>query len=212
MAIIDDYALIPAAQTDYTIDLFISYKRDLQIEYWMTRVIGLIDRELSQALGGSCTVFFDRQSIPPGTRWPAMLQRAVQASRCLFAFWSPEYFTASEWCVTEWQSFKERETQLKLSDGWITYPVRRDRGPFPDPFKGIQCPDLSDYSSTLPVFWQLPPALVLETRLREMIADLAERVARAPAYQPGFPFVPTPPYAPPPYQPRFAGTQLGSAA
>jgi hypothetical protein len=212
MAIIDDYALIPPDASDYSIDLFISYKRDPQIEYWMGRVVELVDRELAQALGGACTIFFDKQSIPPGTRWPAMLRRALQASRCIFGFWSPAYFTASEWCVTEWQTFKAREAQLELSDGWLTYPVRRDRGPFPQDFRQIQCPDLSPYSSTLPAFWQTPDALGLEQRLREMTEGLAERVARAPEYRPAFPFVPTKPYPRPPYQPRFTGAQLGSAA
>lgn len=83
MAIIYDYALIPLNAADYTIDLFISYKRDPQIEPWMSRVVELVDRELAQALGGTCTTFFDQESIPVGTRWPVMLQRAIQASRCV---------------------------------------------------------------------------------------------------------------------------------
>jgi hypothetical protein len=137
-----------------------------------------------------------------------MLQRALQASRCLMAFWSPSYFTASEWCVTEWQSFKAREANLNLSDGWITYPVRRDRGPFPNEFSQIQCPDLSAYSSTLSAFWQTLDALALELQLRNMIGDLANRISAAPPYQPTFPFQPSSPYPKPAYQPRF----LGSAA
>lgn len=140
-----------------------------------------------------------------------MLQRALQASRCMLAFWSPAYFTASEWCVTEWHTFKERESRLGLSDGWITLPVRRDRGPFPPGFTQIQCPDFSRFSSTLPAFWQTSAALDLEIALRETVDDLADRISRAPAYQNGFPFQPTAPYPRPAYQPRYLGTRAGAA-
>ncbi len=206
MAILSDYAAIPVNPADYAIDLFVSYKRDPQIEYWMSRVVSIIDRELSMALGGSCDIFFDRSSIPPGSNWQTMLQNATQASRCVFGFWSPAYFTASEWCVTEWQSFKQREQFLGLQDGWITFPVRRDIGPFPSQFSSIQCVDLSKHSSVLPAFWNTERALQLEDALRLLIGDLAERIKRAPPFQPAFPFTLAKPFPRPAYQPRFSGT------
>jgi hypothetical protein len=206
MAIVTSYDAIPDVLSDYVFDVFVSYKRDPQIEDWMNRTLQIVDRELSQAMGGSCTIFFDRATIPVGANWQDVLRRGVRASRCVFAFWSPAYFTASEWCPTEWHSFKEREAQLGLQDGWISFPVRRDRGPLPDAFSTIQLPDLSRYSSSMPAFWNSERAVDLEDALKDLIDALASRVARAPQFQPEFPFSLRPPYPRPPYQPRFSGT------
>jgi hypothetical protein len=210
MAILSDYAAIPLNPSDYVIDVFVSYKRDPQGERWMNEVVKIIDRELSMALGGSCVMFFDRASIPAGANWQTILRKAIQSSRCALAFWSPAYFTASEWCVTEWQSFKQREEALKLQDGWITYPVRRDIGPFPPEFGKIQCPDLSSYCSTMPAFWKTKRAVLLEDELRRLINDLANRISQAPPFQPTFPFTPSKPFPRPAYQPRFAGTAVAA--
>jgi hypothetical protein len=204
MAILNDYAAFPDDPPDYVVDLFISYKRDPQIEYWMSRVVEIIDRELTNELGGPCTIFFDRASIPPGSNWKTTLQRGLQGSRCMMGFWSPSYFTASEWCVTEWQTFKAREVKLELPDGGLTLPVRRDKGPLPVQFSAIQLPDLSSYSSTLPAFWDTGRALLLEDQLKLLIVHLANRITHAPEFD-EFPFLVAQPYPKPPYQPRFGG-------
>jgi hypothetical protein len=68
---------------------------------------------LTQELGGrDATMFVDETSIEMGAHWPAKIQQALQRSRCMVCVSSPQYFQ-SDWCFSEWSSFREREKQLR---------------------------------------------------------------------------------------------------
>lgn len=96
--------------SDYTFDIFISYKRDKWgvFDEWLNiHFIPLFMSHVSQAITAHSNrlplpVFFDQakitddlrrlDGIEPGEEWRKALENAIKVSRCVVALWSPEYF------------------------------------------------------------------------------------------------------------------------
>jgi hypothetical protein len=192
---------------DYDFELFVSYKRDRRIGGWMSKVVDILGYHLEQHFT-ICKprIFFDVNSIEEGSLWPEELQQAVMGSRCMLCFWSADYFYGSDWCISEWRSFVEREGTLNLKPGSLIYPVIRNDGQsLPDNVKLYQANNLSDYARTVEAFWATPKAAELEDHLERIAVKLAARMNAAPSFDANFPIVKAKPLARPVFLPRLGG-------
>ena len=115
---------------DYQHNVFISYKRDPIQDAWLRdHFVRLFSAAVREEIAGACGrlpagIFFDQavisdenrqfdlNGIDPGQQWRDALADALKSSRCLVALWSPLYFF-SEWCKTEWTTFRKRSDQLR---------------------------------------------------------------------------------------------------
>jgi hypothetical protein len=107
---------------------------------------------------------------------------------------SPSYFR-SAWCLSEWESFAERE---RLSDvAGLRVPVRHHDGEhYPDDARQIQMRDLSPFTSLTPSFYiNHPRAGEFDDRVKELCADVAAALTRAPDYRDDWPVVEATPVA-----------------
>lgn len=186
-----------AAPADYEFDVFFSYKRHSLTLEWTRSVHKRLQFWLTQELGGrEAELFVDEETIETGDRWPDRLREGLQKSRCMVCVWSPAYFH-SDWCVSEWKSFLEREKLLSLGSHGLIAPIRfHDGEHFPPEAQAVQWTDVEAYASTLPAFWASQRALELEDRLKELAASVAEIVKRAPPFQ-EWPVIDSKGFAPP---------------
>lgn len=178
------------AATDYKYDVFFSYRHDKLILDWTVEVVQRLGFWLTQELAGQKSrIFFDRDSIEVGDRWPDKLRAGLQSSKCIICIWSPSYFQ-SHWCVSEWQSFLERERKLGLESHGLIAPVRFHDGEyFPPEAEKVQWADFADYTATLPAFWQSQRAVEFEQVLKKFAGSVAGLVRRAPPFQADWPIV-----------------------
>src|ERR1035438_888841 len=94
---------------DYQYDVFFSYRNHPLTSDWIARVVERLNFWLTEELGGQpARIFFDREGIRVGDRWPDTIREALKTSKCMVGLWSPSYFQ-SHWCVSEWRSFLARE-------------------------------------------------------------------------------------------------------
>ena len=157
---------------------------------WLVEVEKRLAYWLTQELGGEkARIFFDKESIDIGDKWPAKLKDGLKKSKCMVGIWSPEYFR-SKWCVSEWKSFQARDTILGNSTFTLVLPIRFHDGDwYPDEAKEIQSIDLRSYTSTLSAFWQTSKAVELDEKLREFAENVAKAVINAPEYNPDWPVI-----------------------
>ena len=128
-------------------------------------------------------MFVDEDSIDTGERWPESLKDGLRLSRCMVSVWSASYFN-SDWCMSEWKSFREREDRLRLRSHGLIAPMRFGDGEFfPEEARTVQWMDVAPYTSLLPAFWTSHRALELEDRLKELAKDVAKIVNSAPPFQ-----------------------------
>ena len=174
---------------DYEYDIFFSYKRHDESLDWTRRVAGKLRYWVSQELNREVRMFVDEDDILTGQKWPRRLQEALQRSSCMICVWSPMYFQ-SDWCFSEWRSFREREKLLELQAHDLIAPLKYHDGEhFPDEARNVQWTDVSSLNSTLPAFWSSARALELEDRLKAFSATVAGMVRSAPAYRADWPVV-----------------------
>jgi len=175
---------------DYEYDVFLSYRRDRLVLEWIVEVEQRLKFWLSQELGGNeARIFVDQDCIEIGDRWPDRLRAAVRSSRCMVGIWSPRYFQ-SAWCISEWQSFRAREQRLGLDIYGLIAPVRfHDGEHFPQEAADVQCADFSEYTSTIPAFWQSQRAVEFEGPLRAFARSVATIIRRTPPFQADWPVV-----------------------
>ena len=123
-------------------------------------------------------------------RWQEKLSSALKQSRCIICLWSPLYFQ-SKYCVSEWRTFLEREMQAHAE---LVMPASYfDGESFPPTAKTRQFLDFSEFTSTMPKFWDTELAVRFENeRLRRFAHDLAEMIRKAPPYSDTFPLVEAP--------------------
>jgi TIR domain len=144
---------------------------------------------LSEEINRDAELFIDEDNIETGDRWPEKLREALKGSRCMVCLWSPSYFR-SNWCVSEWKSFLEREKRLKLISHGLILPLRfHDGEHFPEEARAIQWTDVAPYASTLPAFWASLRALELEDRLKEFVVAVAKILTKAPPFERDWPIV-----------------------
>jgi hypothetical protein len=181
---------MPNPEPDYEYEVFFSYKRHPQSLEWTRQVTAKLRFFLSQELNlNEVRMFVDEEEIAPGEKWPLRLQSALRRSKCLVCVWSPMYFQ-SDWCNSEWQSFRERERLLGLGEFGLIAPLKYHDGEhFPAEARAVQWTDISPWTSTVPAFWQSARALDLEDRLKEFAVDVANIIRRAPEFRGDWPIV-----------------------
>jgi hypothetical protein len=183
-------ASTPQTQEGYRYDVFISYKRDKMIVSWLLEVVTRIRYWLTEELGGRAPkVFFETDTLEDGNRWPDKLREAAQTSRCMVGIWSAAYFQ-SHWCVSELQSFSQREILAGIRRGGLMMPIKYGDGIwFPPEVSDIPLFDLSKYTSTLESFWKTERAVQLEEEMKVFSQQLAQVIERAPGYRHNWPIV-----------------------
>lgn len=166
---------------DYRYDVFFSHRRAPQTNDWVARVVAMLRFWLRQELADDRSeIFWDQDGIEVGDRWPEVLRIALQRSKCMVALCSSTYFE-SKWCSSEWESFRERERILDLTDHGLIVPARYHD--CEQRLKDIQYADLAKYTSTLPGFWKTSRAVQLEDEIKKFAKSVALVVRRAPAFQ-----------------------------
>jgi len=183
---------------DYEYDAFLSYRRDKLVLEWIIEFEARLKFWLSQELGGrDARIFVDRDCIEIGDRWPDSVRAGIRSSKCMIGIWSPRYFQ-SRWCVSEWHSFLAREQQVELGVHTLVAPVRFHDGEyFPSQAANVQCVDFSNYTATIPAFWQSQRAVEFEGPLKAFARSVAAVVRRAPPFRPDWPVVESEPLEPP---------------
>jgi len=182
-----------ASPADYEYDVFFSYKRHSLTQDWTRGVHNRLKYWIMQAVGGrEVQVFVDEESIETGDRWPEKLKEALKLSRCMVCVWSPAYFQSS-WCMSEWESFRQRERRLKMQSHGLIAPMKfHDGEHFPEDAKAVQWTDVAPYTSTVPAFWTSPRAIELEDVLKKFAEQVARMIQDAPAFEADWPVVEAP--------------------
>ncbi len=173
---------------DYQYDAFFSYKRDPQSDAWHYAVKEKLQYWLQFELNKlEVKIFLDSEDIRTGQRWRQKLEHALRGSKCLACVWSPLYFQ-SRWCVSEWRTFLARE---QASNCDLVLPARySDVKWFPVEAKAKQTADFSNYTSTMPRFWETEPAVEFEKQcLKRFAKDLGDLIRNAPPFDPAFPII-----------------------
>jgi hypothetical protein len=174
---------------DYEYDVFFSYKRHRETAEWTRNVRKYLTLWLSEEIQGPVKIFVDEETIETGDRWPEKIKDGLKSSRCMVSLWSPLYFQ-SNWCVSEWKSFMEREKNLDLAPHGLIAPVRfHDGEHFPAEAKLVQALDLREYASALPAFWNSPRSLELEDKIKDLARSVAAILGRVPAFRPNWPVI-----------------------
>ncbi|MDX2041811.1 MAG: toll/interleukin-1 receptor domain-containing protein [Acidobacteriota bacterium] len=173
---------------DYLYDVFISYRHKPPVLDWVrNHFYPLLDQWLPSAMPVEPKIFIDFDEIEIGAAWPAKLRQALRQSRCILSVWSPEYFR-SEWCLAEWQTFRERERLLELAteqqpDGLIYPVVFSDGEHFPPEAVGTQLQDLRDWNTPHQVFRETAAYVEFDNQMQTLVKGLAKTIGRAPAWQ-----------------------------
>ena len=178
---------------DYSIDVFISYKRDKWQDRWLTkhfleRFNFCMNQEVSARLQRPAVIFFDQSrirrelrtgvlqpdgGIEPGALWRNELERAIKISRCMVGLWSPMYF-GSTWCRREWLSFASRPGQPLVPASVY------DGKHFPERAREFQMIDLSEY--VLQGIDRTDRFSEFEQEVRLLAEAAAEKVANPPPF------------------------------
>ena len=176
----------------YQYDAFFSYKRDRESDAWHERVKSKLEFWVKQQPGFGTNVkfFFDSEEIQTGMRWRQKLASALKVSKCIICVWSPLYFK-SKWCLSEWKTFVERE---RMRNCELVVPASFfDGETFPPEAKARQFMNFSNFSSTMPRFWDTESAVRFEEELLKPFAqNIARMIRSAPPYYDDFPVVEVP--------------------
>ena len=172
----------------YEYDFFLSYKNNNVTNYWVSKFVENLEYWLTQELGGKPPrFFFDKESIETGSKWPSKLQEGIKTSKCLICIWTPEYFR-SKWCLSEWESFMEREKQKDGAE--LIIPVRfHDGESFPIEAQNRQSLDVRDFNYTVKSFWDGEKAEGLEDLIKKLSLDISRVIKSAPIFEPNFPII-----------------------
>lgn len=174
--------------TDYEYDVFLSYKQHHVVIDWVKRFKEKFSFWLIQELGGQKPrIFFDKDSIEAGTKWPDKLKLGVKHSKCILCIWTPEYFQSS-WCISEWTSFEAREKMLGIDSETIILPVQFCDGEHnPELAKVRQFHDVRDFAYTAEGFWKSEKVIELEDIIKEIAKTCAKMIKNAPPFRDDFP-------------------------
>ena len=187
---------------DYEFDIFISYRRSPTIGPWVCNHLHeRLKARLNEIAPRDVRIAFD-EDMDNGVALTEELRRRVRASTILLAVWSADYFR-SRWCMTEWGSFRAREQLLGLASAGdpssLIYPVRYADGDYfhPDARAALCKRDFSGLTYPDEAFKQTPKYLEFDDMVRQMAADLAQRLANPPAWRDDFPIEEPEPMPPP---------------
>ena len=191
---------------DYKYDLFISYSRKGTCRDWVLKMLkeNLVQR-LDDELPMPVTCFIDEE-LEPGINWQDRIRDSLLRSKVALCIWSPKYFQ-SEWCMAEWKSMEQRQQVANLSDHPcnefpLVYPVLYSNGNyFPADASETQYSRLfledPDLTNHVDAFKESPKYADLTNRIRILAEQLALRIANAPPFEKGWPWIEPPPSPPP---------------
>jgi TIR domain len=178
---------------DYSIDVFISYRRQKWQDKWLAthflqRFEFCLNEEIFARLRRPAVIFFDQSrirrelrtgalqaldGIEPGSLWRTELEQAIKSSRCMVGLWSPTYF-GSDWCTREWTSFADRPggplVSASVYDGKFFPPAARE----------FQLLDLSEYVSL--GIDKTDRFSEFEQQVKLLAEAVAEKAANAPEF------------------------------
>ena len=181
----------------YEFDIFVSYRRTDTIGKWVkNHLVPKLQSRLNEVSPDDIEIFCDF-SMADGLNFPAELKRQIKASKLLLGIWSANYFR-SEWCMAEWESFRERQKQLGLftedhTQGLI-YPIRYSDGDYFHSEAHItQCKkDFSQLNHAEESFRDSTKYLEFDNLVKQVAEDLVARLNAVPAWQEDFPIAELP--------------------
>lgn len=177
----------------YDYDIFISYRRSPTVGAWVkNHLMPRLDARLNDIAPRPVRISCDLQ-IADGAHWPDDLKHRIRTSGLLLAIWSADYFRSS-WCMAEWDSFKERETQLrgmgKLSQKMgLVLPVRYADGDHYHPdAKVVQCKqDFTRLNHPDVVFSQSAKYIEFDEAVQGLAEAVLGRMSDLPDWRSDFP-------------------------
>jgi hypothetical protein len=180
------------APTDYLYDVFLSYTHAPPFGPWARGgFLDLFEQYLRNALFRHPNIFYDATDIKHGDAWPLRIKRALAASRCLVAVWSPDYFI-SEWCVRECCVMLTREQKLGYrtinNPSGLIVPVRVFATEhLPEAIRKLiddtHYLDAQDYTSSVENYKATPEYGALEKELKKWVFKVADVINKAPAWE-----------------------------
>jgi hypothetical protein len=178
----------------YDYDIFVSYRRSPTVGQWVrNHFVPRLEARINDVAPGPVRVFCDFK-MADGVNWPAELKRQVRSSGLLLSIWSADYFR-SNWCMAEWQSFRNRETLLGLFTDeqtlGLVYPVRYADGNHfhPEARQTLCRKDFSSLNYPDDVFRLSAKYLEFDDLVKLMAAELVARLAAIPDWRDDFPIV-----------------------
>jgi hypothetical protein len=201
----------------YEWDVFISYERASPMGGWVTdHLKPFLNTFVGNELNRPARIFLDQAGISTGQAFDAVLRNALGCARVLVPVLTPLYFH-SVWCRRECAIMLHRERQLAYRtaarpDGLVV-PIKVFDGiHFPPPVQQIQSFDLRDYWIEGPAFRTSLLYVEFQTLLKQLAADVAVAISRAPAWHESFTSVTfldvaTDDLMPPPANFDFPGTE-----
>jgi len=185
--------------TRYSHDVFISYSRTGVIKRFVIQHFYPKLRDwLREELGREVDIFIDEESISGNEHWPESIADSLVASRCLVPVLTGRYFY-SEWCLSEWSNFVERERRLGFHDSrrsLIVPAVYHDGDRFLKEARRYVPHNFRDCGSDSPKFEDHASYPLFEERIRELARDVAQVVEHAPEFNPDWPKITFTPDAP----------------
>jgi hypothetical protein len=173
----------------YEFDIFFSYKRDIESNFWHKRLKEKVDFWTKYYLGvEDLRIFFDVDDIRTGELWRERIAEALRKSKCVVCIWSYTYFR-SKHCVSEWETFEKRSISSGTS---LIASARnvREQIMFPPKAQSRQSLDFSEYFSTFDSFWTSQRGEEFERNLLKRFADdVAKIIRNAPDYAESFPII-----------------------
>jgi hypothetical protein len=171
----------------YRYHVFLSYRRsrrerdqprDNHVEEWVASTfVPQLQNDLTEALGEPSAIFLDTDEIGTGQDWERALVEALRASYCIVPVWSSLYFR-SEWCVSEWCTFRRRNVDLVIPIRWqraVTLPKGASR---------YQVRGFSEFTFRGDHFLKTEAFLRFQRETRSLASEIQQRIDRAPPFDP----------------------------
>jgi hypothetical protein len=178
----------------YQYDIFVSYRRSLTVGQWVqNHLVPRLEARLNEVAPVPVRVFCDYK-MADGVNWPEELKHQVRNSRLLLTIWSADYFR-SNWCMAEWQSFRNREILLGLFSAehtqGLVYPIRYADGDHYhiDAQLALCRKDFSRLNYPDDVFRLSAKYLEFDDLVRDMATELVARLGAVPPWQDDFPII-----------------------
>lgn len=172
---------------DYEYEVFISYRKVFPIREWVyEHLVPFIGPYLESELNMPVRIFLDKSEVEQGDAWPARLRRALAASRCLVAVWSPNYFQ-SQWCMKEYSVMRNRENRLGYrtteNPAGLILPLKVFDGQhFPQDALDVECLDCRDYLRIGEGYRYTPRYVEFQDSLLKWATSAARAIAHAPEW------------------------------
>jgi cellulose biosynthesis protein BcsQ len=166
----------------YQCDVYISYHHSPVLDEWVQEFLALLSFWLSEELAREARLFSDN-TRQGGDAWEASVNRALVASRCLLAIWTPSYFQSKR-CLTEWQTFQRRENQLNTQ---LVVPVLfHGRANLPEAARRTEMVDFTRFALTGEGFRRTEIYLDFQKGVQQLAKQVADIIQKAPVFSPDF--------------------------